>query len=399
MPTSVRRNLRRNCLAGAAFVLSFAAGPALAQSFDCAKAATQAEKTICASSGLRSVDEQLAQTYADLLGYSAPGDRDSTQKAQAAWLAQRDKACADKAKANVCAATYDRRTEELVEALRTAQKRIGAIVAGIPKDPKGAATALARYEGAAAKAWLAYLYHSGTVAVPDRQGEVRRLVAEVVDTGLPKNDPYLLEEVKNLGEIADGPTENMLMFLRHVLSLTDLEAPCFLFTKHGQTAFEAFGPFWGSTRDATPEVCHDVKSVYDLPEWKKLATHLDPAIAPALDERGSIRIGYERQFMIDALQASLVPSTLLEAPHSAEARKMAEARTKAVAAFHAWKDFDLWPESEVKAAKAALPFAIAATSKLYREKFGLAANIADQAARAAGDRFIASRLSLLMPDD
>ncbi|HEY0836479.1 MAG TPA: lysozyme inhibitor LprI family protein [Azospirillum sp.] len=394
MPTPVRR-----CLAGAAFVLSFAAASAPAQSIDCAKAATPAERTICSSSGLRSADEQLAQAHADLLAYSAPGERDSVVKAQAAWLAQRDKACADKGKANACAAVHDKRSDELAEALRAAQKRIGAIVAGIPKDPKGAAAALTRYDGAAAKAWLVYLYHSGAVAVADRPGEVRRLVAEVVATGLPKNDPYLLEEIKNLGDVADGPAETMLMFLRHVLSLTDLEAPCFLFTRHGQPAFEAFGPFWGSTRDATPEVCHDAKSVYDMPEWKKLATHLDPAIAPALDERGSIRIGYERQFMIDALQASLVPSTLLEAPHSTEARKAAEARNKAAAAFRTWKDFDLWPEAQVKAAQAALPAAIAATSKLYREKFGLAANIAEQAARAAGDRFIASRLTLLMPDE
>ena len=95
----------------------------------------------------------------------------------------------------------------------------------------------------------------------------------------------------------------------------------------------------------------------------------------------------------------MVPSTLLEAPHSAEAKKAAEAREKAVAAFRSWKDFSVWPEAQHKAAMAALPSAIAATSKLYQENFKLSPKIAEQAARAAADRFVANRVTLLIAEE
>ena len=372
--------------------------PAHAQSFDCRTASKPVERTVCTNADLRARDEQLGEAYGVLIAYTPRNERDAAQQAHAAWLAERDRGCDDKAKVKTCTALYEKRTEDLAKQSQAAQKRLSAITAGIPKDAKATAAALQRYDGAAAKAWLVYLYHTGAVTVADKDAEIGRLAREILDHGLP-NDPYLLEEMKNIGDVAKADTGGMLLFLRHVLSTTELDAPCFLFNKHGQPAFEAFGPFWGNGRDDTPELCHEVRSIYEMPEWKKLASIIDPAIAPALEERGSIRHGYERQFAVDALQASMVPSTLLEAPHSAEARKAADARDKAVDAFRGWKDFKVWPEAQHKAAVAALPPAIAATSKLYQETFKLSAKTAEQAARAAADRFIASRVVLLTAEE
>lgn len=374
------------------------ATPALAQSVDCSRPTKPVARTVCTSPDLRAREEQLTEAYGALLAYTPRSERDGVQQAATAWEAERERTCDDKAKIRACTTLYDKRTEDLSKQSQAAQKKLAAVVAGIPKDASTAATALQRYDGAAAKAWLLYLHHTGALTAADRDAEIGRLAREIIENGLP-NDPYLLEEMRNIGDVARADTGGMLLFLRHVLSTTDLDAPCFLFSKHGQPAFEAFGPFWGNGRDDTPELCHEGRSVYDMPEWKKLASLIDPAIAPALEERGSIRHGYERQFAIDALQASMVPSTLLEAPHSAEARKSAEAREKAVAAFRTWKDFKTWPEAQYKAAIAALPAAIAATSKLYQESFKLAPKIADQAARAAADRFIASRVVLLTTEE
>ncbi|WP_448187605.1 lysozyme inhibitor LprI family protein [Azospirillum sp. sgz301742] len=380
-----------------------ATSPALAQNvnvqnIDCRKPSKPVERTVCTSADLRARDEQLGEAYGALIAYTPRNERDGVQQAHTAWLAERDRGCDDKAKAKACIALYEKRTEDLAKTSQAAQKRLSAIASSIPKDAKAAAAALQRYDGAAAKAWLVYLYHTGAVAVPDKDAEISRLAREILDRSLP-NDPYLLEEMKNIGDVAKADTGGMLLFLRHALSTTELDAPCFLFTKHGQPAFEAFGPFWGNGRDDTPELCHDMRSIYEMAEWKKLASVIDPAIAPALEERGSIRHGYERQFAVDALQASMVPSTLLEAPHSAEARKAAETRDKAVDAFRGWKDFKVWPEAQHKAAVAALPPAIAATSKLYQETFKLSAKTAEQAARAAADRFIASRVVLLTAEE
>lgn len=385
-------------LPGALVALCAVSGQASAQSFDCAKATKPAERTVCASADLRAHDEQLSETYGMLLGYTSRSDHEPIQQAQTAWLAERDQTCTEKSKVKACTALYEKRTEDLSRQSQAAQKRLAGVVAGIPKDADAAAAALQRYDGAAAKAWLVYLYHTASVAAADKDTEVRRLAADILARHLP-NDPYLLEEMRNIGDVAKADRHGMLLFLRHVLSTTELEVPCFLFRQHGQPAFEAFGPFWGNSRDDMPELCHEVRSIYDMPEWKKLASVIDPAIAPALEERGSIRRGYERQFAVDALQASMVPSTLLEAPHSPEAKRAAEERDKAVAAFRSWRDYKIWPEAQYKAAVAALPSAISATSKHYQETFKLAPKVADQAARAAADRFIASRVVLLIAEE
>ncbi len=367
------------------------------QSADCRKPSGAVERTVCASADLRAHDEQLGEAFNALIGFTPRPERDAVRQAHTAWLAERDRTCDDTSKDKVCTALYEKRSEDLAKQSQAAQKRLSMVVAGIPKDPKGAAAALQQYDGAAAKAWLLYLYYTGAVTVPDRNVEVDRLAQNILSQGLP-NDPYLLEEMKNIGDVSKADIGGVLLFLRHVLSTTELDAPCFLFSKHGQPAFEAFGPFWGSSRDDAPELC-EVRSIYEVPEWKALAALIDPVIAVALEERGSIRHGYERQFAVDALQASLVPSTLLEAPHSAEAGKVAEMRDKAVAAFRGWSDHKVWPEAQHKAALAALPSAIAATSKLYQETFKLSAKTAEQAARAAADRFIASRLVLLISEE
>lgn len=385
-------------LLGTAFALCLSPLSASAQALDCAKPSTPADRTVCASADLKVAAEDVATGLRDVLAHTPANERDAVNRTQQAFLTERTASCADKADIAACRKLYDKRAAELSAQSSAAQKKLAAVAAGIPKDAKAAAAALQRYDGAAARAWLAYLYHTGAVPVAGKDEAVRKLVSTVIERDLT-NDPYLTEEFKNLGDVATAPPATMLLFLRHVLSTTEMDAPCFLFTKHGQPAFEAFGAFWGNTRDDNPGLCKPPSSVYDLPEWKKVAAHIDPAVEPALQERGSIRHGYERQFEVDDLQASMVPSTLLEAPHSPEARKAADQREKAVAAFRAWKDHELWPEAEYKAATGALPSAIAATAKLYREKFGLSQPVAEQAAKAAADRFVASRMVLIMPDE
>ncbi|MDQ2102410.1 lysozyme inhibitor LprI family protein [Azospirillum isscasi] len=372
--------------------------PAPVQALDCAKPGSRADRTVCASADLKVAAEDVATLLRGTLGNTPADGRDIIQRAQTAFLTERDGVCTDKSTIPACRSLYEKRAADLAAQNSAAQKKLASVAAGIPKDPKAAAAALQRYNGAAAKAWLVYLFQSGAVTVPDKDAAVRKLVDEILRQDLMK-DPYLLEEMTNLGDVASAPLGTVLLFLRHVLSTTEMDAPCFLFTKHGQPAFEAFGAFWGNARDETPGLCSPPSSVFDLPEWKAVSAHMDPAIEPALAERGSIRHGYERQFEVDDLQASLVPSTLLEAPMSAEAKRAAELRGKTVAAFRSWNDFEVWPEKDYRATVSALPAAIAATSKLYREKFKLLPQTADQAAKAAGDRFVAGRLGLIMPDD
>lgn len=368
----------------------------------CAKPTTPVDKTLCASADLKVAAEDVAAALREALANTPSGERDAVTRGQQAFLSERDRTCADRAATEACLRLYNKRIGDLQAVSSAGQKKLAAIATAIPKDPKAAAAALQRYDGPAAKAWLVYLLQAGLVTPWDKEGKRETLVAGLV-AAIRRDlvaDPDLREEVDKLGDLSAAPLANSLMLLRHVLSTTELDAPCFLFTKHGLVAFEAFGAFWNSSRDASPALCEPPLSVFDLPEWKKIEARMSSTAAPGQEFIGGlVRQNGGRQSEIDALQGSLLPASLLEAPQSEDAKRVVEQRKSAVAAFRAWRDFDLWPEADHKATVAALPAAIAATAKLYRETFKLAPAVADQAAHALADRFIASHISALMPDE
>ena len=71
------------------FVAVIAAGGVRAASFDCAKAATPVEKSICADAGLGALDEQIAQAWADLLRPLDGPRRRHARQYQLGWLHSR----------------------------------------------------------------------------------------------------------------------------------------------------------------------------------------------------------------------------------------------------------------------------------------------------------------------
>ena len=74
------------------------AGPAGAQngpSFDCAKASTVVERTICKSPELAKADRDMAAVYAALVGKLSGAARDHLIKDQVRWIGNRGPACSD----------------------------------------------------------------------------------------------------------------------------------------------------------------------------------------------------------------------------------------------------------------------------------------------------------------
>jgi uncharacterized protein len=76
----------------AAFLL-IAAGHAGAASFDCSRAATKTEKTICLSQKLSALDEQLGKEYAKAAKLACKSS--DLRKGQRMWLALRDQSPTD----------------------------------------------------------------------------------------------------------------------------------------------------------------------------------------------------------------------------------------------------------------------------------------------------------------
>lgn len=74
---------------GLALAASLFAAPALAASFDCARARTADERAVCADRALNDADVRVAQLYGITRHFLAMGARGAEIDAQRAWLAER----------------------------------------------------------------------------------------------------------------------------------------------------------------------------------------------------------------------------------------------------------------------------------------------------------------------
>src|SRR5687768_16262824 len=72
-------------------ILFLLSSPLFAASFDCSKASTPIEKTICGSPRLSALDDELAATYAA----ARKNGGDAVRRSQRTWLAETRAECED----------------------------------------------------------------------------------------------------------------------------------------------------------------------------------------------------------------------------------------------------------------------------------------------------------------
>lgn len=82
------------CLAVLSILPTTARQPAQAASFDCSKAQTADEKTICVDQALNDQDVEMSALYTQLKPLLGMGARGDMEDAQVAWLKRRE-ACGD----------------------------------------------------------------------------------------------------------------------------------------------------------------------------------------------------------------------------------------------------------------------------------------------------------------
>jgi uncharacterized protein len=120
-------------LVAALVLLGLAGGPARAAepgpSFDCKKAATPVEKTICQNGFIGFRDGALGKLYAGLVDALTDRARQALRRDQRAWLKARNRACGkvgDNARADCLDALYDKRLRRLDRQMRRAGLAPGA---------------------------------------------------------------------------------------------------------------------------------------------------------------------------------------------------------------------------------------------------------------------------------
>ena len=106
----------------AAITLLFAMTSAV-WAFDCGKASTAVEKTICANPDIKAADDALAAAYSEVKAFSAPAERKMLLRSQKRWIATRE-GCAQ-AETGITACVRD----ETAKRLR--------LLAGTPKSGPG----------------------------------------------------------------------------------------------------------------------------------------------------------------------------------------------------------------------------------------------------------------------
>jgi uncharacterized protein len=108
----------KRLLAAASLLLAVTAGPALAQggaSFDCGKASTPVERTICKSPELAKADRDVSAAYVALAGKLSAAAKDHLVKDQQRWVGNRNRACTGEDAATCLKSRYENRLALLKE--------------------------------------------------------------------------------------------------------------------------------------------------------------------------------------------------------------------------------------------------------------------------------------------
>jgi len=196
----------RACAIGLLAALALASlawpGDGLAQSFDCAKAATESERAICDSPALAAWDAELADVYAAVLAKRSGTEESALRQTQRAWIAARDSCDADR---DCLAERYRKRL--------TALTKMGGLFPGwigryarpdanldIRIRPGDESNLFVRLQGAGDSGnWTCAIGGEGT---PDGSGQLR-----VQDDGL---SPVILEAVGDGLYLPPGPAADAL---------------------------------------------------------------------------------------------------------------------------------------------------------------------------------------------
>ncbi|MCD0247747.1 DUF1311 domain-containing protein [Xanthomonas melonis] len=384
-----RRSSVLQWLLGAGLVLS--ASGAWAASFDCKRAGTPVEKRLCAVPALGLLDEQLDESYQELVQTTPRTAVAGVRDQQRAWLRQRN-ACAQDAKPDDCLQrSLTTRADVLTKALTAQQQMLDRSIAGIPAKPAEAARQLQAYDAPLASAWLAYLHQFVPAAGVDAALATARF--DSARKALRKVDDFAASLLDDAGAGPDAQDPNKVLLLLRMWIERDGSGNrpyvhCFIFAALGEPAYEAFGPLYGSTRDSFAPVCEAPGGLFALPGWKQLDDGFDSLTEAMGKDAGTIRYASYAEWGVIALRASVSPLLYLQ---PALRKRYGDDPDKAVAA---WSGDDSdWPAADRKAVRALLPKVRADTAAwLVREK-RLPEKQAQEAAAAIVAAWVDARLN------
>lgn len=393
----------RSSLRWALFLGSVLASPlASAASFDCDQATTAVEHWICDTPELSHLDDRLDGAWRSTLRWMSADQRKLLRTEQRDWMAKRNE-CVSKQQ-DVVGCLSDRISKRIgqLQAMHPDKHHaFDQVVASIPHDPAGAAKKLMGYDSPLASAWLAYLHRfepgAGVDAVTAkaRFQQARRALRAVDE--FPAD---ILDDKINNPKSEPGEAELLLLRLwiereqADDHEVGDDDAYCFVFARHGELAYETFGPLYGSTRDAFSPICPPQGDLFDLPAWKNLLTAIKPTFGQYGMYAGTIRFATFADWRVIQLRATVSP--LLYLSPALRKRYDGDAKT----AIQTWNgegqgdegaDVE-WPDAQRKQALALLSQVCKVTADWLVQHKQLEPAQARQAAAAIVDIWVIAHL-------
>lgn len=385
-------------------LLSAAALPVHAASFDCQKASAGIEQAICASKTLSTQDEQLAEHYQQLMTLSPQTGRVALRNAQRDWLKQRNACSSDAATQDACLTQQlTSRDAVLVQQLQQAMDAFDAAVALIPRDPATAARQLRQFGGLQADAWLVYLQQFEAASGLSRQDALQ--AQKEADAVLAAQDSFAWSILQDTRKDAKStPADNALLLLRMSIEQDPYrqdgpagkpraETHCFVFSRQGAAAYAAFGPLYGSSRDGFAPICAPQGGLFEKAAWKELETQFNAPERAVSSGAGTIRFASFAAWRILALRATLTPKDFLQdrpaptedaAPQEDGAQRIKD-----------WTDERVWPATQRQQAIAAIQPAIAATAKWLQQERAFSEAEAQTAASHIVQQWLTEHLDYL----
>lgn len=396
LPPRIARHTTAIC--GLFFIVLAGITPGLAHaaSFDCSKAQSAVEQAICANTDLSALDTQIAGAYSDSLQYLPENQIPTLRQEQRNWLAQRNH-CASPDLTACLTQQMNTRSRALLKLALQGQSELGEVIQQIPANPELAAQRLRTWHNPLAAAWLVWLHQ---FAPESGVSEKEAQRAHDIAANSLKDDSFswsVLTDVEK--DPKQSNSSKTLLLLRMVIERLDRSSPvlmnshCFIFARLGGPAWDAFGPLYGSSRDAGAPVCSPRGDLFTHPAWQALEKAFSPALEKASSDAGTIQFATYAAWRVQALKATVSPSDFLTPATLAKGQKEPEVALKQ------WSQPQLFSATERQAALQAMKPAQQQTAAWLVSARGMLPEQAQRAAHEIVRQWVLDRISFIDGSD
>jgi ankyrin repeat protein len=265
---------------------------------------------------------------------------------------------------------------------------LGAYLDRIPTEPRRVARTLRAIGTPTAKAYLAYLYFTAKVKVPNPKEEISRLIREALDdVHDERGDTYMV------WEHAPFIYTSLADLLLDIRLISDADAydeasaffnlgaspPSWVFREHPRESFWAFRALYGNRRDLPGDLFNDYTSIEKLDGITRLSSlvnEIQEKLFITCD--GSERFSIERVWHFDDMATSMVPRFLLE-----KEQELRDQHRIQMQFLEIWSNATAWNKDRYTLLTAEIPIATKTIRSHYRGAFGMNKNEADRASPLA----------------